>query len=181
MDRQPLLEGERLRLRPLAASDWDALFAVASDREIWAQHPASDRWQEVVFRAFFDEALDEGGAMVAIENVSGKIVGSSQFRPCPLDNSEMEIGWTFLAREQWGGAINREMKGLMLGHALEDVPRVLFRIGDTNWRSRKAMEKIGGMLVDGMLEQGEYKGQAVTHVVYEITREAFASGPLRNS
>ena len=179
MDRQPILDGERLRLRPLEASDWDALFAIASDREMWAQHPAGDRWQEDVFRTFFDDALEQGGALVAIEKASDRVVGSSQFRPCPLDSSEIEIGWTFLARAQWGGETNREMKRLMLGHALAEFPRVLFRIGETNWRSRKAMEKIGGRLVADMLEQGEYKGAPVTHVVYEITREAFANGPLR--
>lgn len=31
MDRQPILEGERLKLRPLEPGDWAALFAVASD------------------------------------------------------------------------------------------------------------------------------------------------------
>lgn len=178
MDRQPLLEGDRLRLRPLEEGDWEALYAVASDREIWAQHPAGDRWQEDVFRAFFEEALREGGALVAIEKARDRIVGSSQFRPCPLDPAEIEIGWTFLGREQWGGPANREMKRLMLGHALAHFPRVLFRIGDTNWRSRKALEKIGGQIVEGMIEEGEYKGEPVTHVVYQITRETFASGPL---
>ena len=178
MDRQPILEGERLRLRPLTADDWDALFAIASDRQIWDQHPAGDRWQEDVFRKFFDESLGASGALVAIDRASDCIVGSSQFRPCPLDPSEMEIGWTFLARDQWGGATNRELKRLMLSHALKAFPRVLFRIGDTNWRSRKAMEKIGGKLVEGMLEKGEYKGEQVTHVVYEITRDVFAKGPL---
>ena len=34
MDRQPVLEGERLLLRPLGEDDWDALWAVASQREL---------------------------------------------------------------------------------------------------------------------------------------------------
>jgi RimJ/RimL family protein N-acetyltransferase len=40
LDRQPVLEDERLLLRPLRAEDWDALFAVASDPLVWQQHPA---------------------------------------------------------------------------------------------------------------------------------------------
>ena len=43
MDRQPVLEGERLLLRPLSETDWPALYAVASDRELWARHPSHDR------------------------------------------------------------------------------------------------------------------------------------------
>ena len=177
MDRQPILEGERLRLRPLVAADREALFAVASDRLLWEQHPAHDRWQPEIFGRFFDEALREGGALVVVINDNERIVGSSQFRACPIAPSETEIGWTFLARDQWGGATNREMKRLMLGHALASVPRVLFRIGDTNWRSRKAMEKIGGKLTD-MEERGSYLGMPIRHVVYEITREGFQDGSL---
>lgn len=116
--------------------------------------------------------------MLALPRDSGKVAGSSQFRPCPLDLAEAEIGWTFLAREHWGTGLNHEMKRLMVAHVLAHYPRVLFRIGETNTRSRKAMEAIGGELVDGLVEDGEYKGRNARHVVYAITREGFASGPL---
>ena len=56
-DAQPILQGERLELRPLRAEDWEALYAVASDWLIWEQHPARNRYEIDVFRAFFDEAL----------------------------------------------------------------------------------------------------------------------------
>ena len=177
MDRQPVLDGERLHLRPLRADDWAALYAVASDPRVWEVHPAHDRWEEPVFRAFFDEALAEGGALLAIRKDDGKVVGSSQFRPCPVRAEDIEIGWTFLARECWGTGLNPEMKRLMLAHALAEYPRVLFRIGETNIRSRKAIEAIGGRLTD-LVEDGEYKGAPVRHVVYEIDRASFASGPL---
>jgi RimJ/RimL family protein N-acetyltransferase len=180
MDRQPILEGERLVLRPLEPGDRDALSSVASDRLLLEQHPAHDRWRPEVFGKFFDEALREGGALAVILKNGERIVGSSQFRACPIAPEEMEIGWTFLARDQWGGGTNREMKRLMLAHALESVPRVLFRIGDTNWRSSKAMEKIGGVLTD-LEEHGAYLGKPIKHVVYEITREAFLAGPLSQS
>ena len=59
-DAQPILQGERLELRPLRAEDWEALYAVASDWLIWEQHPARNRHEIDVFRAFFDEALAVG-------------------------------------------------------------------------------------------------------------------------
>ena len=65
----------------------------------------------------------------------------------------------------------------MLAHALEAVARVDFRVGATNLRSRRAMEKIGGRLSD-RVEQVEMAGSKVDHVIYEINRESFASGPL---
>lgn len=177
MNRQPTLSGERVELRPLRESDREALFAVASDPLVWEQHPVPDRWKPEVFGPFFDEALAKGGALVAIDRPTGRIAGGSQYRPTPHDSDAVEIGWTYLAREYWGSGFNREMKRLMLRHALESVPRVLFRVGDANWRSRKAMEKIGGKLTD-ITETGEYRGKPLRHVVYEITRDSFATGPL---
>ena len=178
MNRQPTLDGERLLLRPLRADDWDALFAVASDPLVWEVHPAHDRWQEPVFRAFFADALDKGGALVVIDRASGVIVGSSRLQNfCEEDGGSVEIGWTFLAREHWGGDYNREMKRLMLAHALQSVERVHFIVGEDNVRSRRAMTKIGGVL-DDWSETREIAGGPVRHVRFTIDRAGFASGPL---
>ena len=99
MDRQPTLEGEHLLLRPLRAEDWDALYAVACDPLVWEVHPAHDRWQEPVFRAFFADALAQGGALVVIERQSGAIIGSSRYQNYDEESGgSIEIGWTFLAR-----------------------------------------------------------------------------------
>jgi RimJ/RimL family protein N-acetyltransferase len=178
MDRQPVLEGERLLLRPLIDADWDALFAVASDREIWAIHPQHDRWQEPVFRAYFADALAQGGALLVIDKASGAVIGSSRMQGYDAaDGGSVEIGWTFLARSHWGGAYNREMKRLMLAHALQFAERVDFRVGEGNLLSRRAMEKIGGQLSDRSDVVDTASGP-VRHVIYEITRESFANGPL---
>ncbi len=178
MNRKPVLEGEHLLLRPLRADDWDALFAVASDRLIWELHPAHDRWQEDVFREYFANALKYQGALVVIDRASGALIGSSRMQGYdPSGGGSVEIGWTFLSRSHWGGAINREMKRLMLAHALGSVERVKFRVGEDNLRSRRAMEKIGGQLTDETTIT-ERAGAEVVHVTYEITRASFANGPL---
>ena len=175
MDRQPVLEGERLLLRPLTPEDWDALFAVASDPQVWAIHPQHDRWQEPVFRRFFADALERGGALVVIEKASGAIIGSSQYKE--EAGGAVEIGWTFLTPSHWGGSYNREIKRLMLAHALQFVERVEFRVGECNLRSQRAMEKIGGRLTERFDIVATPNGP-MRHVIYEITRESFASGPL---
>lgn len=178
MERQPTLEGERLLLRPLAEDDWDGLFAVASDPRIWAVHPAHDRWQEPVFRRFFADALERGGALAVVEKASREIVGSSRFQNFdPANGGSVEIGWTFLARSHWGGSYNAEMKRLMLAHALQSVERVRFIVGEDNVVSRRAMTKIGGRLTDE-IDEREMAGETVGHVVFEIDRAGFANGPL---
>jgi N-acetyltransferase len=144
-DLQPTLKGELLELRPLRREDFHGLYAVASDPLIWEQHPMSDRYKEDVFKEFFREALESGGALIAIDSKDGRIIGSSRFHGYDKEKSEIEIGWTFLARSHWGGAYNREMKRLMLRHAFQFVDSVIFLVGPQNLRSQRAMEKIGGV------------------------------------
>lgn len=178
VDLQPTLSGDLLTLRPLRADDWEPLYAVASDPEIWALHPARDRWKEPVFRRFFDKALACRGALAVIDRASGVIVGSSRFYFEHVDGpGEVEVGYTFLARAHWGGPTNRELKRLMLAHAFTGFHTALFSVGEGNWRSRRALEKIGGALTDRCFVD-DVDGTPVPHLVYAITPESFASGPL---
>src|SRR6266851_3770937 len=144
-DLQPVLKGELIELRPLTSKDWDDLFAVASDPLIWQQHPENDRYTEAVFKIFFKDALDSGGAFVVIDTESQQIIGSTRFHGYDPEKSEIEIGWTFLARKYWGGRYNAEMKQLLLNHAFKFVECVVFFVGEDNVRSQRAMEKISAI------------------------------------
>ena len=144
-DSQPVLRGTLVELRPLRRDDYDALYAVASDPLIWEQHPENDRHTREVFRRFFDEAMASGGALIANDVQTGQVIGSSRFHGYNAQRSEVEIGWTFLARSHWGGRYNGEMKRLMLDHAFAFVDTVLFYVGPSNIRSQRAVEKIGAV------------------------------------
>ena len=167
-DLQPILKGKLLELRPLRPDDYDDLYAVASDPLIWEQHPAKDRCQEAVFQQFFQKALDSGGAFVATDRKDGRIIGTSRFHDYNPERNQIEIGFTFLARSYWGGAYNREMKELMLRHAFSYVERVVFLIDPQNFRSQRAVEKIGGVRA-GSRQNAEGRDS----FVYEITAPAF--------
>jgi RimJ/RimL family protein N-acetyltransferase len=168
---QPRLQGERLLMRPVTAEDFAPLFAVASDPEVWALHPASDRWQEAVFRAYFEDGLASRGALVAVEATTGAVIGWSRYSPEFVEPGEIEIGWTFLGRAWWGGLHNGEMKRLMLAHAFRFVDRVILRIGETNARSRRAAEKIGARLRPG--RRGAEPMPGVVHLFYAVEKADF--------
>jgi RimJ/RimL family protein N-acetyltransferase len=168
-DLQPILKGELLELRPLRAEDFHDLYAVAADPLIWEQHPIKDRYQEEVFKVFFSEALESGGALIAIDSKDGKVIGSSRFHGYDREKSEIEIGWTFLARSHWGGVYNKEMKQLMLGHAFRFVKSVIFLVGPQNVRSQRAVEKIGGGRVGSRADESGRDS-----FVYQITASTFA-------
>ena len=169
-DFQPNLIGETVLIRPLRAEDWPDMFAAASDPLIWELHPARDRYKESVFRQFFESAVDCQIAFAFVERATNSIIGSSRYHGHNPERSEIEIGWTFLVRRHWGGSTNREVKRLMLRHAFTFVGTVVFWVGDTNARSRRAMEKIGGRRRQGLFSRPPHYDP---HVIFEITRETF--------
>lgn len=168
-DLQRHLKGELLELRPLATEDWDELFVIASDPLIWEQHPESDRYKEEVFRVFFKDALESGGAFVIIDRETRQIIGSTRFYGYDPEKSEIEIGWTFLARKYWGGRFNAEMKRLLLNHAFQFVESVVFLVGEDNVRSQKAIEKIGALKV-GTATRAYGNHQPETNLKYVIRK-----------
>ena len=115
---------------------------------------------------FFREALESGGALIALDSSDDRVIGSSRFHGYDKEKSEVEIGWTFLARSHWGGLYNREMKHLMLRHAFQFVESVIFRIGPQNLRSQRAVEKIGAIRVGSRPDGGGRDS-----VIYQITRD----------
>ena len=127
--------------------DFEPLFAKASDPLIWEQHPARERYKREVFEGYFRGGMESKGAFVILDAKDGEIIGSSRFCDYDEKTSSVEVGYTFLARKYWGGEYNRELKKLMLDYAFQYIDTVYFIVGEKNQRSRKAMLKIGGLLV----------------------------------
>ncbi len=168
-DYQPVLKGDLVELRPLRSEDYDDLYAIAADPLIWEQHPVTNRHEEGSFQVFFRKALASGGTLIAIDAKTQRVIGSSRFHGYNKERSEVEIGWTFLARSHWGGICNGEMKQLMLQHAFRFVNCVVFLVGLQNLRSQRAVEKIGGVRVGSRPDGGGRNSY-----VYQITASTFA-------
>lgn len=172
MDRQPTLEGELVRCRPLDAADREALFQVASDPLLWEQHPAKERAEREGFDRWFEAALASEGALVVIDKRDDRIIGSSRFAGYDPSRREVEIGWTFLARSHWGGAYNADLKRVMLEHAFLFVDAVLFRVHSGNLRSQRAVEKLGAVRT-GTEPHPEGHGE---NYVFRLERPAAPTG-----
>lgn len=170
---QPILTGEHITLHPLQTADFDRLYAVASDPLIWEQHPASDRYQEPVFKKFFDEGIASGGAFLITDNASGKVVGSSRYCAYSESQNEIEIGYTFLGRDYWGGRYNAELKSLMLQHAFQFVESVLFVVGIHNFRSQQAVLKLGA-LADPAEQQRHHD-----RIIFRLRKAVYEKNPKR--
>ena len=100
------------------------------------------------------------------------MIGSSRYFGYDPEKREIEIGWTFLARSHWGGKYNGEMKRLMLGHAFQFVDSVILLVGPRNFRSQRAVEKIGGVRTGR--RETSLNGKLVEHIVYQIRKPNFS-------
>jgi hypothetical protein len=144
-DHQPDLCGSTLRLKPLAEDDFEGLYQAAADPDIWAGHPARDRYKREVFETYFASLLATKKALAVIAIDSGEIVGTSSYYTPPDLPDSVAIGFTFLVRAKWGGHSNRELKQLMVEHAFKAHDIVYFHIAPTNIRSQKATMKLGAV------------------------------------
>lgn len=170
---QPLLQGELIKLLPLKTDDFTALYAVASDPLIWEQHPARDRYQEPVFREFFDGGMASGGAFLIRDIATDQVLGSSRYCNYVPERSEIEIGYTFLSRAVWGGHYNAELKFLMLKHAFSFVDSVLFVVGEHNIRSQQAVSKLGASADEAHLQPHQDR------IIFRLRKEQFLAQGFR--
>jgi N-acetyltransferase len=165
-DLQPTLRGARLTLRPLAVADREPLWQAARDPLIWEVHPDPTRCTQPGFGRYFAGLLEGGGSLAVIDNPTGRIVGATRYYDWEPAKRELAIGYTFLTREFWGGGANLEMKRLLIEHAASYADVIWFHVGKANLRSRRAMEKIGG--VAAFEGQRPQNGEMVDFVYYRI-------------
>ena len=170
MDLQPTLQGKLLQLRPLAPGDFEDLLSAASDPLIWEQHPENTRYRRDVFERFFATAMASRGAFAILDCATSQVAGSSRYYEYDPQAKSVFIGYTFLRRTHWGGSYNAELKHLMLTHAFQYVDRVLFHVGETNFRSQKALSKIGAQPF-GKVQFPEDQGRI--SLVFKIDRKDF--------
>lgn len=169
MNIQATLENENVKLVPLNPNDFEELFSVASDPEIWEQHPNKDRYQREVFDKFFQGAIESIGAFKIMDKSSNEVAGSTRFYDYNPKENSIFIGYTFYATKFWGSKLNPQVKKLMLDYIFQFVDKVNFHVGKDNIRSQKAMEKLGAKKVDEV--NVAYFGEPEKlNVVFEIDK-----------
>lgn len=176
---QPTLIGSLVTLKPMQERDWKGMFKAASNSKTWAGHVKRDRYKEDIFRPYFDSGISSGSALSIFDNETGSIIGTSRYHEYRSDIAEIEIGWTFIDCDYWGGKYNAEIKRLMLQHAFSFLDVVVFWVAQENFRSRAAMNKIGGKLREGEFSKID-NGEVFPYVVFEIRQEDFLTGPLNS-
>jgi RimJ/RimL family protein N-acetyltransferase len=169
---QPVLENEQYQLIPLQQGDFESLYQVASDPEVWRQHPNKDRYRKEVFSTFFEGAMKSRGAFKITEKYSGEILGSTRFYDYDEENNSIFIGYTFYGTKSWGKGINPQVKKIMLQYIFQFVDTVYFHVGKDNMRSRTAMERLGAEN-RGEQEVAYFGEPTRINILYQIKKEKY--------
>jgi RimJ/RimL family protein N-acetyltransferase len=178
IEHPTILKGVSVDLLPLEAEHLEELFLAASDRRLWEFTP-SDGSQRVKFFELSATALSEREKgrqypFVIYHKPTKMLIGSTRLFDIVRKDRKLEIGWTWLTAEYWGTTINIECKLLLLTHCFEKLKaiRVQLKTDETNLRSRKAIEKIGGTF-EGILRKDRIKDNGIPRntVYYSIIDE----------
>lgn len=163
------LKSELLFLRPLQENDFEALYDIASDPLLWEQHPNKNRYKNEEFKNYFEGAILSKGAFIVLDSTTNEIIGCSRFYDYDGKENSILIGYTFIGRKYWGKGYNESLKKVMLDYIFQFVLSVYFHVGNQNYRSQKAMEKLGAKKVGE--QEIEYYGEALKmNYIYKINK-----------
>ncbi len=152
-DPRPIsLAGQHVRLEPLAPRHAEDLYLAGRDPSIWPYMARGEFTSLEDVQGWIQQALaaQETGTQLTFAILlreDGKAVGSTRYLDIRRADRGLEIGWTWLAREQQRSAVNTECKYLLLRHAFEGLGavRVQLKTDFRNERSQRAIERLGAV------------------------------------
>ncbi len=172
-----VLENSRVRLRPLEATDFEALKLVAFDPELWKYTltRADDTVSLAAYIAAAGQARLAGQRypFVLIDRATGRLAGSTSYYSIDLDDQRLSIGYTWVGTEFQRTGLNRAAKHLLLCHAFDQLgcERVELETDSRNLKSQQAMRRMGateeGTLRSHRLTQGNIRRDTV---IFSIIR-----------
>ncbi len=172
MNLQPTLENSKIILFPLKEENYEELYEVASNPEIWIQHPNPLRYQKSVFQNFFEHAILSKGALLIRQKVSNKVIGCSRYYDHNPSNKSILIGYTFFGKKYWGNTYNYSAKFLMLNYIFQFVDTVYFHIGQYNLRSQISIQRLGAKFARSL--EISYAGEKpMQNFEYVIDKESW--------
>lgn len=145
------LENDKAICRPISSEDYEGFSEIAFDQSIW-KYTTSRLEASKDIRAYLEERahlfqsrMRYGFAI--IDKTDHSLAGSTSFGNISMNDSRIEIGWTWLATKYQRTGLNRSVKYLMLKCAFEHFgfERVEFKTDTLNLQSRNALLGIGAV------------------------------------
>ena len=172
MSDVPVIETERLRLRPLVAEDADALHDLYSDAQamVWWSHPPHDTLEQTREAVARNVARPDWRVWAITVKGDDRAAGTLAAHE-KRQGGVIEIGYS-LVRAQWGKGVAREAVAALVDRLFAEGHRRVFADTDPeNDASNRLLERLGFTL------EGRLRGEWETHIG---VRDSFIWGLLRD-
>lgn len=171
----PILDTDRLHLRPLAARDAEALFAIMSDSEAmrfwdWAPFRELQTMREVIASQLASMQAGQACYWVACLAGTGAAIGTCDLSEIDRHHGRAEIGFAF-HRSYWGNGYALEAMRAVTAHAFSAMAleRLGARLHAGNHACRRLLERL----------DFAYEGRLTGHVVRDgIRRDCLLYGRM---
>ena len=175
----PTLRTDRLRLRPFAEADAEALFALHSDAHVlrywdappWTEPQRAERFIAACRRL----AADGSGVRLAIEHLHDEaFLGWCAVVRWNPDHRSAALGYC-LTDTAWGQGYATEAARALLGWAFDtlDLNRVQAETDTRNAASARVLEKLGFLREGTLREDCVVNGEVSDSWVYGLLRRAW--------
>lgn len=173
-----ILENEIVKLRPVQIDDVEAITAAANDERIWEHMSVTLLTKEAV-QIYIENAIKEREKGISymfaiIDKKTDEIVGCTSFLDISFPHKRLEIGATWYNPRVWRSAINTNCKFLLFQYCFEilKLNRIQIKTGHENYRSQKAIERIGAVK-EGVLRNHMIRKEGIIRhtVMYSVILE----------
>ncbi|WP_026828409.1 GNAT family N-acetyltransferase [Exiguobacterium artemiae] len=177
----PVLETERLVLRPLQVKDLDDLFEYTQDEETaryvtWSANQTIEQAEQFLNYVLSNYEQGKEAPWAIVWKETGKMIGTIDFIHLLLDDNEQaELGYA-LSRQFWGKGIVTEAVECVMAFGFEELKleRIQARCMEGNIGSARVMEKVG-MKYEGTLRRLIFIKEAFHDVkMYSMLRDEYA-------
>ncbi|MGD6780973.1 GNAT family N-acetyltransferase [Sutcliffiella horikoshii] len=172
------IENEVVQLIPMEWEHVEGIYEAAQDNRIW-EHMTVNLTEKSHVLEYVKDAVQKrrigtDEAFVIINKQTGKIIGSTWFLDISKNHKRLEIGSTWINPVYWRSNINTNCKYLLLKYCFEELQlnRVQIKTDHENYRSQKAIEKIGAVKEGVLRNHMIRKEGTIRHtVLYSIVKE----------
>jgi len=148
--QQPILEDERVLLRPLRENDFDNLLPFSlNEPEIWKYGLITAAGKDNL-RKYIDTAVNNLNdqkeyPFIVFDKQADKYAGSTRFYDIQQSWLTTQLGYTWYGKNFQRTGLNRHCKLLLLSYVFEEwgLERLEFRADANNSKSVAAMKAIG--------------------------------------
>ena len=174
MISESILEGEKVRLRPVKPQDLKRFAEWLQDAEVRRWLAALDEAPtlEEEIEWYEDTRANPDNVLWAIETMEGRLIGTCELRVTPRA-ARAELGIAIQDKSQWNMGFGTDVVKLVLEYGFEDLElnRIELTTDEDNVRGRRCYEKCGFM-EEGLLRQHRrVEGRFGNTVFMSVLRE----------